>query len=53
MADETRDPEEALEDIGRDAAEGEEPSPEEREFLEGERVGREDRPEEGGGLLTG
>ncbi len=53
MTDETRDPEEALADIGREVAEGDEPSPEEQEFLEGEEVGRERPADEGGGILSG
>ena len=53
MSEETRDPEEALTDIGERAADGEEPTPEEREFLEGEEVGRERPADEGAGILSG
>jgi uncharacterized protein YecE (DUF72 family) len=54
MADEERDPEEALADIEEKRREGEEPSSEEREFLEAERVPTEsdetsDRSDEGRG----
>jgi hypothetical protein len=38
MTDEQRDPEEAIDDIREDVAEGDEPSGEEREFLESEKV---------------
>ena len=40
MTDEERDPEEALRDISQTVAEGDEPSAEEREFLEAEGVER-------------
>ena len=58
MADETeRDPEEALGEIGHKRTAGEEPSSEEREFLEAERVPLEsdegmDRSDEGRGTPT-
>ncbi len=55
--DEERNPEEALADIGSKRREGEEPSAEEREFLEAERVPAEpdetfDRSDEGRGTPT-
>ncbi len=58
MADETqRDPEEALDDIQEKRAEGDQPSSEEQEFLEAERVPleadeRADRSDEGRGTPT-
>ena len=57
MTEGQRDPEEALDDIGGRQAEGDEPSPEEREFLEAERVPMEsdetsDRSDEGRGTST-
>jgi hypothetical protein len=52
-----RDPEQALDEIAEAHAEGEEPSDEEREFLEAERVPLEadegvDRSDEGRGTPT-
>jgi hypothetical protein len=52
-----RDPEEALDEIREERAEGDEPSSEEREFLEAERVPLEsdegiDRSDEGRGTPT-
>jgi hypothetical protein len=52
-----RDPEQALDEIGDKRAEGEEPSDEERAFLEAERVplesdDRPDRSDEGRGTPT-
>ena len=52
-----RDPEQARDEIREKHAEGEEPSPEEREFLEAERVPLEsdeglDRSDEGRGTPT-
>jgi hypothetical protein len=38
MADEQRDPEEAIDDIREDIAQGDEPDPDERAFLESEKV---------------
>jgi hypothetical protein len=38
MTDEERDPEEAIDDIGEDVAEGDEPDADERAFLESEKV---------------
>jgi hypothetical protein len=58
MPDETeRDPEETLDDITEKRAEGDQPSSEEREFLEAERVPLEsdegiDRSDEGRGTPT-
>ena len=57
MADEQRDPEEALDDIAGKRREGDEPSGEEREFLEAERVPLEsdegfDPSDEGRGTPT-
>ncbi len=52
MADETRDPEEAIGDVHERLEQGEEPSPDEREFLEKERVdqtGGDEAP----GILSG
>jgi hypothetical protein len=52
-----RDPEQALDEIGEKRAEGDEPSEEERRFLEAERVPlesdeRPDRSDEGRGTPT-
>ena len=52
-----RDPEQALDEIGEKQAEGEEPTGEERQFLEAERVPLEsdetsDRSDEGRGTPT-
>ncbi len=58
MPEETeRDPEEALDEISDERAEGDQPSSEEREFLEAERVPlesdeRADRSDEGRGTPT-
>ena len=49
MEDETRDSEEAIADIRED---DDEPSPEERQFLEAERIPG-DPGDDGGGELTG
>ena len=52
MSDDVRDPEEAIRDITDRVAEGDEPSAEEREFLEGEgveRAGSDEAP----GLASG
>ncbi len=54
---EERDPEQALDEIGDKREEGDEPSSEEREFLEAERVPLEpdetsDRSDEGRGTPT-
>ncbi len=52
-----RDPEQAVEEVREKHAEGDEPTPEEREFLEAERVPLEsdeglDRSDEGRGTPT-
>ena len=57
MADEQRDPEEALDDIQAERAEGKEPNEDERQFLQAERVPTEsdeglDRSDEGRGTPT-
>jgi hypothetical protein len=55
--DDERDPEQALDEIGEKRDEGEEPSADERKFLEAERVPlesdeRSDRSDEGRGTPT-
>ncbi len=57
MADDERDPEEALDEIGDKRAQGEEPTSDESAFLEAERVPLEgdatsDRSDEGRGTPT-